>query len=649
MNHLPSPIKFREDINGLRAWAVFAVLLYHFSLIGLPGGYAGVDIFFVISGYLMTSIIVKDYENNRFSIADFYMARARRILPALLVVIFILLIMGWFWLPTISYQSLATQSLYSLMFSSNIYFWQTTNYFAGSAPYKWLLHTWSLAVEAQFYVLYPIFFAIIWKIFPTLKAVTWAISILFSSSLLINLTITEWFDQSIAFYLLPARGWELMAGALVFLISKQLFLPKNVLKGFYWMGWLLIGASLSINKELSWPGYWAILPVLGTSLIILAQKEDGILTNSNIAQWIGDRSYSLYLWHWPLIVALVFLDKQYEWQWVVSSFTASIVLAHLSYKFIETPTRKYLSKKTFHRELIITLLAVILLAIFALIIKNVSFKERIDPRVDQVMFEISNKFGSLSNCWTNQYFNKSNLNENDFCSFNTQNKPEIALIGDSHTGSVISALIQATDKEIKFFGAMGCAFIPGITNISEEKDKKCAIFNDRLLELLMSSNELRTIVIVNRMNDSFMYPYDYEYKNKPRGTELVENIKSKFEGSIDKLLETGKQVYILQPIPEMFNKVPNYIARSLLLEGASFEYSIPLSAYDERSKITNDFYISLSKKPSVHLIDVKNLYCDSTSCYGSKDLKPYYFDDNHLTEYGNKLLIPAFQKALDNE
>lgn len=303
--HLPSPVTYREDINGLRAWAVVAVLLFHFSLIGLPGGFIGVDIFFVISGYLMTAIVVSKLEKGSFSLLDFYMARVRRILPALLVVITTLLILGWFWLPTPDYQELGKQSAYSLAFLSNIGYWKSAGYFDSAAHEKWLLHTWSLAVEAQFYVIYPILVATLWKLWPKIKILTVVLTALFVLSFTLNITLVH-YKPTAAFYLLPTRGWELLAGGLVYLLSRQLVLSKPNTNVLYWLGWVLVFSSLVfITQHLAWPGHWAILPVLGTSFIMFANNQDCKLTNNAIAQWLGDRSYSLYLWHWPLVVALV--------------------------------------------------------------------------------------------------------------------------------------------------------------------------------------------------------------------------------------------------------------------------------------------------------------------------------------------------------
>jgi len=287
VNHLPSPVKYREDINGLRAWAVMAVLLFHFTLIGLPGGFAGVDIFFVISGYLMTAIIVNGHEKDTFSIWKFYMSRIRRIVPVLLVLITVLLMVGWFYLPTLDYKALGSQSIYAIAFLSNIHFWLSSGYFDSASHEKFLLHTWSLAVEAQFYILYPIYLALVWKLWKSLKAVSIAIVILFVASLIINLYASSRMPDA-SFYLLPTRGWELASGGLVFLAIKNNLFSDSLKNIGYWLGWILIIGSFSfIFKDLAWPSYWALFPVLGASLIMLANKDKDlprIITQSNWAE-----------------------------------------------------------------------------------------------------------------------------------------------------------------------------------------------------------------------------------------------------------------------------------------------------------------------------------------------------------------------------
>lgn len=237
----PSALSFRNDINGLRAYAVIAVLLFHFQIPGLNAGFLGVDIFFVISGFLMTSIIVRGLEKGSFSIWKFYMARVRRIVPALMVLIATLLVLGWFFLPTPDYKALGSQSAYSSAFISNIYFWHSSGYFDAAAHEKWLLHTWTLGVEAQFYVLLPLFLIVLWKIKPQAKTLLWGLIFAFLASLALSVVVSTW-KPTAAFYLLPTRGWEFIAGGLVFFAGRELKTLERFSKELLWLGfsfWLV--------------------------------------------------------------------------------------------------------------------------------------------------------------------------------------------------------------------------------------------------------------------------------------------------------------------------------------------------------------------------------------------------------------------------
>ncbi|MBE0472416.1 MAG: acyltransferase, partial [Methyloprofundus sp.] len=438
MQHLPSPVNYREDINGLRAWAVIAVILFHFQLPGLGAGFFGVDIFFVISGFLMTAIIVKGLERNNFSIWKFYMARARRILPALMVLIAVLLVLGWFWLPTPDYQTLGTQSAYSLGFLSNIHFWRSTGYFDAAAHEKWLLHTWSLAVEAQFYLLFPIFLILLWKIKPQVKALFWGLGLVFIASLVLSIYAAG-LQPAAAFYLLPTRGWELAAGGLAFLIGREVVALKRFLKPMLWSGFALwVIAFMVLDSSYAWPSGWALLPVLGTVLIILANQSQAKLTVNLLAQWLGNRSYSLYLWHWPLVVALYFASLQNDWLWVSGAIALSLILAHLSYHLVEVPTRNYLSLSGLRKE-VLFIAVVLTLLIFAsmLVIKNESSRN-IPAVVNIAAFEATNRNDLAISCRYRAYNNAI-----PGCIFGEKENVAAILIGDSHSEAIASAMAEA--------------------------------------------------------------------------------------------------------------------------------------------------------------------------------------------------------------
>lgn len=637
--HLPSPVNFREDINGLRAWAVIAVLFFHFSLFDLSGGFAGVDVFFVISGYLMTAIIVGGFEKGNFSIGKFYMARIRRILPALMTVIAVLLLLGWFFLPSFDYKTLSIQSFYALNFTSNMYFLRTAGYFDSVAEEKWLLHTWSLAVEAQFYLLYPLIIALIWRISNHLKTVTLIIAALLILSFATNLLFVE-INPTAAFYSLPSRGWELFAGGLVYLIAKQYVMPSKLLDTLYWLGWtMVISSFFLITETLAWPGLWAMIPVLGTSFIILASKQNMLMTNNPVAQWLGDRSYSLYLWHWPLVVGLYFASLHHEWLWVIGFFGLSLVLAHLSYRFIETPTRKFLSRTTLIKEITIIGFIGLCLAGFSASIKFFDFKWRLDNP------EISKVEDNAQKQWVK---NNANLDS------------DIVLLGDSHAGASAFQLKEQTEKHLQSFSTYnqpGCPMIKDVIftdfGMESKRGASCQNYVDKVLD----KDKLNRVVILNRLPYYFNGPNEKErevFWGKPLfylsgmepSTEFTdtyrERIKDAYIDTVCEIKSRSKSLYLMRPIPEVVVNVPNTLVRDVLFNRAKTDIKITLDEYFQRNNFVWEMQNEAQKQCGVKILNPIPYLCDETFCYGSKDGYPLYSDDNHLSAFGNKQIAPVF-------
>lgn len=323
-------MNFRKDINWLRAIAVIGVVLYHFNNQWLPGGFAGVDVFFVISGFLMTKIIFTGLEQNNFSIFKFYVSRVNRIIPALAFLCFILLIIGWFYFPAVDYTALGKQVFYSLLFISNITYWKDTGYFTSTSDEIWLLHTWSLSVEWQFYILYPLFLIVFWKLLSLRK-----IKVLLLIIALLGFVfciISTYMSPETAFYMLPMRAWEMIFGGLAYLYPFNLKQKiKVILK---WLGLTLITISyFLLSSKYYWPGYLVSLPTLGTFLIIQANQNDSTLIQNTVLQYIGKWSYSIYLWHWPIVVAIYTfsLNQNYKYAGLV----LSLFLGYISATYIE--------------------------------------------------------------------------------------------------------------------------------------------------------------------------------------------------------------------------------------------------------------------------------------------------------------------------
>jgi peptidoglycan/LPS O-acetylase OafA/YrhL len=323
-------MQFRNDINGLRAIAVIAVVLFHFNSSWMPGGFAGVDVFFVISGFLMTGIIFRGIEKENFSILKFYVARANRIIPALAVLCLVLLVFGFFYIKPQDYNVLGKHVGSSMGFLSNITYWKESGYFDTSSREKWLLHTWSLSAEWQFYIIYPIVLVAMRK-FMSVNAMK--ATVLLGTVLgFIFCVIATYKWPSPSYYLLPTRAWEMMLGGVAYLYP--FILQDKRKKILEWVGLaLVVGSYFLISKENPWPGYLAILPVLGTFLIIQAQRNDSLITSNAVLQKLGIWSYSIYLWHWPLVVAIYYFSLND--MFIYLGVALSVLFGFLSNKYIE--------------------------------------------------------------------------------------------------------------------------------------------------------------------------------------------------------------------------------------------------------------------------------------------------------------------------
>lgn len=339
------PLGFRTDINGLRAWAVSLVMLFHFNVPGFKGGFVGVDVFFVISGYLMTAIVLTGLNaqaGSSFSLVGFYRSRAARIVPALLFFCLVLLLAGWFVLLPGQLVPLVEHVTSALWFYSNVLFWQQAGYFSPSAHENWLLHTWSLSVEWQFYLIYPLIL-LMWWVAGLRKHLGSLLWVLFGTSLLCSMWTTPRMPEA-AFYLLPARAWEMLAGALVYVYTTRVHLKPGWAGKLELLGFCaIVLAAIAFDGEDGWPGYRGLLPVAGTILVLLSNRS-GVLTGTAVAQWVGLRSYSIYLWHWPFVVGLTLYGYSESLLWLAVSFVLSFVLGDLSYRFVERGPRRWLVK-----------------------------------------------------------------------------------------------------------------------------------------------------------------------------------------------------------------------------------------------------------------------------------------------------------------
>lgn len=653
MKPLSTPISYRHDINGLRAWAVIAVLLFHFKVPGVSAGFIGVDVFFVISGFLMTAIIIKGLEANNFSIWKFYLARIRRIVPALMMLIVVLLVLGWFWLPTPDYQTLGSQSAYALSFLSNIHFWRAAGYFDAAAQEKWLLHTWSLGIEFQFYVLFPIYLLILWKIKPQLKTLVWGLVIACAVSLAVSVFISH-LKPAAAFYLLPTRGWELAAGGLAFIVSREANAPQRLAKPMFWLGFgLWVVAAFLIDDSFAWPSGWALLPVLGTMLIILAQQTNAKLMHNPLAQWLGDRSYSLYLWHWPLVVALYFAGLQQEWLWIAAAFALSLLLGHVSFRFVETPTRIYLTNAHFGKQIAVLGVTGLVIGLAAVSVRLFTFEGRLPAAVQQIAAEANNRYARTSECIS--VSDKTNIPVD--CLFN-ELEPGVISIGDSHNQASFTALGSAAEKSgfnALHWARSACPTLKGAKFYNQEPG--CYEFNEHVFSRLKSSLDDVPVILISRLTRALIggnedstesqgIPHVYFEETITNGFSA--DYQALFKASLVEtscMLAAQRPVYLVRPIPEMGVNVPKTLARNILFGRGHEDIKISLEEYHQRHDFVWQAQDQAAEQCGVKILNPLPYLCDDEFCYGSRNGRPLYFDDDHLSEYGNKYLIPMFEQV----
>lgn len=646
---------FRSDINGLRAWAVIAVVLYHFGLPGFSGGFIGVDIFFVISGYLMTSIVVKGLEVGEFSTLSFYAARFRRIVPALIVLCTFLLGVGYLVLAPVDYKVLATHTISALGFFSNFKFWSEAGYFDVSSHEKWLLHTWSLSVEWQFYLLLPVLLTFVWHLRPGRLAQLAVVIIGGGLSFVSSVLITQESPSS-AFYLLPSRAWEMLSGGLVFLLGARNVLSQRMKRLIETSGFVLIILSITLfDGHDPWPGWLATIPVLGAMMILTAHREHSIWTGSRLAQWIGDRSYSIYLWHWPVVVALAFIEQQRAPLAISVGIGATLLLGHLSCRWVELPARRFLGGLS-RRQLWGT--ATCSLALPATLAVSVRLADGIQGRMDREIELVA--AASKQTNPRREECHSMHGSHSPSCVWGGKNWRVLAL-GDSHTSAIVTAIAEAGGNEagVVQWSYSGCSYVRGLKFTQEVKavqksDYLCEEFVAWASERLEALPKEIPVVISNRYAAQVFGANESGLQSKKPGVYFSvpyetrdEKILVEFSKAI---VETAchaakyRKVYLVRPFPEMGFDVPKVLSRRLAF-GFREDVSVSKDDYLGRNQWVWAAQDEAARQCDVEILDPTEYLCDTERCFGSRDLKPLYSDDDHLSEVGNKVLVTLFQRV----
>lgn len=519
-------MKYRAEVDGLRAVAVIPVILFHAGFELFSGGFVGVDIFFVISGYLITTILIDDLENKRFSIVHFYERRARRILPALFFVMLCCIPFGWLWMLPREFKDFSESLSAVSLFISNFLFWSESDYFATAAEKKPLLHTWSLAVEEQYYVLFPIFLFLMWRFGK--NRVFWMILVTTACSL--ALSEWGWRNQATAnFYLAPTRAWELFAGSIAsFIVQKHGVKPNNTLA---LLGFSAIAFSIFVYDENTpFPSVYALVPVLGVVLLVLyAEKETFVarLLSTKFFVGIGLISYSAYLWHQPLFAfARIRLNSEPDIALISLLIFTTMILAFLSWKYIEKPFR---NKKIIGKKLIFTFSAIAITTTVSLGVLGHYFDREITYLRYKNNLAKTKTYDALEKAQnTSPVFIRSNRFDNGECKFSVENLsdgvanrllschkkygPGVLVIGDSHATNLYHSLVSNPKNE-------KIEFLVGITkNGCDLPTSKPGCQYNEVLQFINKNNSIFSHAVYEKAG--YLMLENYSKLNLLRSSEL---------------------------------------------------------------------------------------------------------------------------------
>ena len=651
---------YRPEIDGLRAISVIGVVLFHLEL-GFPGGFVGVDVFFVISGYLITGILLRQLGEDRFSLMEFWARRVRRIVPAAMVMVVGALLIGAFLQTPERYASLARSAMAHVLMASNCYFTRDQGYFAEKSDHEPLLHTWSLSVEEQFYLIFPLIVCFVWKRAPQRLAFvfTSAALISFSWSWIEVVSNPKW-----AFFLLPARGWELLVGALLAI------LPQKTMRSLGDEAWAGLGLVLVLapmfffDRQTAFPGPGALAPVLGAALLIWTggSTKIGKLLGWRALVRIGLISYSLYLWHWPFVVFAREMVIELTLTLKISLLVASLLAGYSSWRWVEMPSRSGLLLATRRRSLIFGLTSAVTLFVIAFSIKaSGGFPSRLPAELRLIISDIT---------WNGAEYTSAK-SEAMPIGFQDDGPVDFVLWGDSHGASAAPAVnAVATDFKLKGHAYLnnGTPPVTGLwfADMSEAAAAEMVALNERVLAEIIDSKPM-AVFLVGRWvarcegyNEAEMVgePGSLRFTTmlvdsmipEPTFKEASSALARQIKAMGARLAVHGIKLVIFQQVPE--SNESRTASRFYSMKRFSGTSKVP------QFTTTKDEFLKRQKRTmkllenqtteNVTVIDASSQFFfrdrDQLKVYAERS---YYRDEDHLTRAGAMhYLEPAFKKFM---
>lgn len=643
-------------ITGLRAYSIVAVLLFHFFHEQLPwlAGYKGVDVFFVISGFLIIGHIAQAMAEGRFTLSLFYAKRIIRLFPALLIMLSVVLILGYVLLLSEEYRSLAKYVLSSIFFFTNIITWQEINYFDANAELKPLVHMWSLGVEEQFYAAFPFIALAVarfrWRMPPCLATLT-ALSMLLCLALSMIMPVAT-------FYLLPTRFWEIGIGGLIAVAVRGerglLWRLRERLKYNIEIGLGLIFAGMLFQVK----GFLfldIVLPVLGAACVMLDTGSAGIgrrLVNNAPANVLGLISYPLYIFHFPLLAAYAITGSTFPVTDRVVVLGALCLLAYVTYRFVEMPFASV------PRRTALSILGAVSVAVAgagAYVYWHAGLPDRIAGNA-QYNHDVGgfhaykNKFFACAyvadaNCLTSQPAGAPS--------------PSIAVVGDSHADHSFPGIADVfDDRNVLFFGVPSCPPLRGITSYDYGDKLRCTRMNDAVSNYLGGRPEIEIVIL------TFAMPFYYTEKgmayqhlgpNEPMlwNVGSVDPQPTRFAAvtttlarTVDFYLKAGKQVVLMLDAPELPFMPAHCMGRGDWLQPR--DCTLPRATYLERQRSMREFLqVELSGLRGVRIYDPIGVFCSDGPCSMTKDGRFLYRDSNHLSIHGSRLVADDLRRFME--
>lgn len=625
-------MEYRKDIDGLRAIAVLAVILFHGKFAGFDGGYIGVDIFFAISGFLITSIIYPQILNSTFSMSEFYKRRARRLLPASLLMVVIITLCFSTIYPSDLYEKVANSAVASVFFFANIFFWQSSGYFSPSLELQPLLHMWSLSLEEQFYFVFPIFLIIC-----AAKLKKYILQIVLFGCI-VSLALAVYYAPNslsfFSFYILPTRFYELGLGA-----SLAIFLhhKKNNFSNQSWfrkLGIVLILASIIFyDSSLAFPSFYPLLPVIGTLLLLSDNSKDGniyrILTNPLLVK-VGLYSYSLYLWHWPIHV---YLSWQFEGletlEFNAIYLSLTLVFGIASYYFVEMPLRKPITYKPLSQKVILTLSGVVAICIPAALAFNGNNNLIQKPQLQLFKYEQALIFEPFRDSCTDHKRLKGTYS---ICTLKAPKKAEytVLLWGDSHASSLMSAANVFSDRfKVRAFNTSGC---PSLVSVMRTNDDDCKAHNDYMVEYLKQNHHLYDLVIHASAWQNYL---DLKLLKHPEAEDSTASLQKGFNSTQLLYRELSLPYLIVHQFPKHKVHVPMHYFKH-------DEPEITLKSDDYIAKLD-----AIEKLvPGIEFTRFNDLMCTEKYCRANDSKMLFYRDSHHISKPFGEKLSPYLEQAM---